>query len=70
MTGHPEPLLCDNLEGQGVEGGRGHLNAYGRFMLRYGKTHHNIKKKKKKKLKKKEILLQLTMNYGGYLLIL
>ena len=24
------------------------MNAYGRFMLRYGKTHHNIKKKKKK----------------------
>ena len=48
MTGHLEPLLCDNLEGYGGEGGRGHRNAYGRFMLRNGKTHHNIKKKKKK----------------------
>ena len=68
MTGHLEPLLCDNLEGYGGEGGRGHRNAYGRFMLRNGKNHHSIKKKTK--FKKKEILLQLTMNYGGYLLIL
>ena len=29
------------------------MNAYGRFMLRYGKTNHNIKKKKKKKTQEK-----------------
>ena len=44
------------------------MDAYGRFMLGNGKNHHSIKKKKK--LKKKEILLELTMNYGAYLLIL
>ena len=49
-AGHPKPVLCDSLEGWGGEGGgwvrgsgwRGHVYAYGRFMLIYGKNHHNV----------------------------
>ena len=28
-------------------GGRGHMYAYGLFMIMYSKTHHNIEKNKK-----------------------
>ena len=46
-TENPQLVLHDNLEGQGREGGwrrgsggRGHMYAYGQFMLLYGKNHH------------------------------
>ena len=42
-AGHPKPELCDNVERSGGEGG-GHMYAYGRFILMYGKNHHNIVK--------------------------
>ena len=49
-TGHPEPVLWDNPEGQrgeaggkGVQDGGGTYN-FGRFMLMYGKNRHNIVK--------------------------
>ena len=39
-AGHPKPMLADNLEGWGGEGGgagesgwRGHMYTYGQFML-------------------------------------
>jgi len=41
-------MLCDNLEGWegrvvvGVIRGRGHVYTYGRFLLMYGKNHHDI----------------------------
>ena len=49
-TGNPKWVLCDNLEGWGGDGGgaggesrgRGHMYAYGQFMLLYGRGHHNI----------------------------
>jgi hypothetical protein len=40
-------LLWDNPEGQGGEGSSGwgtHMYTCGRFMLIYGKKHHNIAK--------------------------
>ena len=47
-AGHPKLVLCDSLKGWGgreVGGGcsgwRGHMNAYGHFILMYGKNHHN-----------------------------
>ena len=51
-SGHPKPVLCDKLEGQGrvgteVRGGlewRGHMFTYGQFILMYDKNHHNIVK--------------------------
>ena len=51
-AGHPEPVLCNNLEGWGGEGGgwgcgfkmEGHMYAYGQFTLMYGKNHHNTVK--------------------------
>ena len=49
-AGHPEPVLCDNLDGWGVEGGAGefrrggHMYPHGWFMLLYGKSHHNVVK--------------------------
>ena len=49
-AGHSKPVLWDNPEGWGGEGsGRGfrmvgHMYMHGRFMLMYGKTHHNIVK--------------------------
>ena len=50
-AGHAKPVLWDNLEGYGGEGGgRGFRMGentcihYGRFMLMYGKNHHNIAK--------------------------
>ena len=48
-AGHPKSVLCDNLEGWGGEGdGRGvrveGTRTYGRFMLVYGKSDHNIVK--------------------------
>ena len=46
-----EQLLWDNLEGNGGErggsGGRGHMYAYGLFMLMYSKNHRSIVRKKK-----------------------
>ena len=37
--GNSKLLLCDNLEGWDGEGsGRGHMYAYGRFMLMYGEA--------------------------------
>ena len=42
-AGDPKPELCDNLERSGGEGG-GHMYTYGRFILMYGKNHHNIVK--------------------------
>ena len=64
VTAHPEPLLCDNLEGQRGEWGRGHTNAYGRFMLRYGKHHHNIKNSNQQIIEEmeKEIKICIEMN--------
>ena len=53
-TADPKSVLCDNLEGCGWEGSgrvmgdsgdRGHMYAYGWFMLMYGKNHPNIIKK-------------------------
>ena len=48
-AGQPKPMLCGNVEGWGWEGmcegdsgGRGHVYAYGPFMLMYGKNHPNI----------------------------
>ena len=45
-AGHAKPLLWDSLEGCGeCEGGSGereHMYAYGRCMLMYGKSHHDI----------------------------
>ena len=41
-------MLCDNLEGWegrvvvGLIRGRGHVYTYGRFLLMYGKNHHDI----------------------------
>ena len=49
-AGHPKPVLCDSLEGWGGEHAgrrvqeRGHTFPYGRFMLIYGRGHHNIVK--------------------------
>ena len=50
-TGHPKPVLCDNLDGWGGVGGRrrvfrmeGHMNAYGHFIFMYGKNHHTTVK--------------------------
>ena len=44
-TGHPKPVLSDNLEewggeggGRGVQDGGGHMYTCGQFMLMYGKT--------------------------------
>ena len=44
---NPQLVLHDNLEGRAREGGwrrgsggRGHMYAYGQFMLLYGKNHH------------------------------
>ena len=34
-------VLCDNLEDWGIQDGGGHVNTYGRFILMYGKNHHN-----------------------------
>ena len=53
---NPKPVLGDNLEVWVGEGGaikRRHVSplAYGRFMLIYGKNHHNI-----------VIILQLKIN--------
>ena len=45
-------------------GGRGHMYAYGRFMLMYGKKKSQYGKQKKTK----EIPLHLTMNHGAILL--
>ena len=38
-----EPSARDNLEGRGQEGSgrRGHMYAYGQFILTYSKNHHN-----------------------------
>ena len=36
-------------------GGRGHMYAYGLFMLMYSKNHHDIGKKKKKQLSDGEL---------------
>ena len=47
-VGHPK--LCDNLEGQDMEGGgrefqdEGDTCTYGQFMLMYGKNNHNTVK--------------------------
>ena len=49
-AGHPKLVLCDDLEGWGGQRGwggspgRGHMYAYGQFMLMYGKNYHNIEK--------------------------
>ena len=49
-TGHLKPVLWDNLNGWGEEGGGrgfgmgGHVCTYGRFVLTYGENHHNIVK--------------------------
>ena len=44
-TGHPKPVLSDNSEewggeggGRGVQDGGGHMYTCGQFMLMYGKT--------------------------------
>ena len=36
---------------EGGSGGRGHMYAYGLFMLMYSKNHQNIEKYKNKKIK-------------------
>ena len=48
-TGNPKPVLWDNLQEWGREGGgrggskgRGYTYTYGRFMTIYGKNHKNI----------------------------
>ena len=47
-VGHPKSVLWDNPEGQGgLKGGRwvqdgGDMYTHGKFMLMYGKNHHNI----------------------------
>ena len=50
-AGHPKPTLCDTWRvgigrevGKGVSGWRGHMYAYGQFILIYGKKkkNHNI----------------------------
>ena len=50
-AGHPELVLWDNPEewdgeggGKGVQDEGGHMYTCGRFMLMYGKHHHNIVK--------------------------
>ena len=49
-AGHPKPVLWDNLEGWGREGGGrghdggGHMHVYSQFKLMYGKNHYNIVK--------------------------
>ena len=49
-AGHSKPVLWDNPEGWGEEGGKrrvwdgGHMCTYGWFMSMYGKNHHNIVK--------------------------
>ena len=50
-AGYAKPVLWDNLEGCGGEGGGRGLRMgeitcihHGRFMLMYGKNHHNIAK--------------------------
>ena len=45
--GNPKPVLCENLEGWGGEGGAGgrrHVYAYDQFMLMYGRGHQNTVK--------------------------
>ena len=40
--------ICRNTVVREVgSGGRGHMYAYGLFMIMYSKTHHNIEKNKK-----------------------
>ena len=48
-VGRPKQVLWNNPEGEGGDrSGRGnsglggHMSTYGRFMLMYGKKHHNI----------------------------
>ena len=50
-TGHPKPVLWDNPEDWGGQGGGTgvqdcgvHIYTCGQFMLMYGKNHHNIVK--------------------------
>ena len=49
-AGHPKPVLWDNPEGYGGEGGErgaqhgGNMYTCGWFMSMYGKNHHNIVK--------------------------
>ena len=49
-AGHPKPMLYDNLEGMGREGGGGNVQEGGdicmsiQFMLMYAKNYHNIVK--------------------------
>ena len=47
-AGHPKPTLCDTWRvgigrevGKGVSGWRGHMYAYGQFILMYGKKKKN-----------------------------
>ena len=44
-AGSSSPELCDNLEewdGVGGPRGKGHVHAYGWFMLMYGRNQHTI----------------------------
>ena len=47
-TRNPKPVFCDSwkdgMKREGDSGGRGHMYTYGRFMLLYGRGHHNIVK--------------------------